>query len=62
MKISKNNLKRLCKNCECNPEKIGIAILRSIGYKVDRYNLSGAVYVYDKNGKTIYWDNGAYVD
>ena len=43
MKITRNNLKRLCENCKHNPEKIGICILRFLGYTVDEYYLSGAV-------------------
>lgn len=62
MKITRNNLKRLCENCKHDPESIGIAILRLLGYKVTQYYLSGAVYVEDNNGKIIYHYDGAYVD
>lgn len=62
MKITRNNLKRLCENCKHNPEKIGICILRFLGYTVDEYYLSGAVYVHDKTGKIVYHYEGAYVD
>lgn len=62
MKVTKNNLKRLCSNLGYDPEKIGIAILRLLGYKVTQYYLSGAVYVEGKNGKIVFHHNGAYVD
>lgn len=59
MKITRKNLERLFKNCEYNPEKIGISLLRMEGYKVSTYLYSGAVYVEKnkKNGesKMLYW-------
>ena len=62
MKLTRNNLKRLCGNSGYDPEKIGIAILRLLGYKVEKYVLSGAVYVEDENGKIVFHYEGAYVD
>lgn len=62
MKITRNNLKRLCDNCKYDPEKIGIIILRLLGYKVEKYFLSGAVYVQNKKGKIIYHYDGVYID
>ena len=62
MKITRNNLKRLCENSGYDPEEIGIAILRCLGYKITKYYLSGSVYVEDKNGKIIFHHEGAYVD
>lgn len=62
MKVTRNNLKRLSGNCGYDPEKIGIAILRLLGYKITQYYLSGAVYVEDKKGKIVYHYDGAYVD
>lgn len=61
--LTKKNLERLAKNCEYSPENIGIAILKSLGYNVKKYNLSGAVYISTKDGKKILYDHGgAYVD
>ena len=61
--LTRKNLERLVKNCEYSPENIGIAILKSLGYKVEKYRLSGAVYISTKDGKKIlYYDSGAYVD
>lgn len=62
MKLTRNNLKRLCGNSGYDPEKIGIAILRLLGYKITKYYLSGAVYVEDENGKIVFHYDGAYVD
>lgn len=62
MKITRNNLFRLVENCECDPLEIGFSILKLLGYKIEKYNLSGAWYVYDKNNKLVACDNGAYVD
>ena len=62
MKVTRNNLKRLCSNLSYDPEKIGIVILRLLGYKVTQYYLSGSVYVEDKNGKILFHYGGAYVD
>lgn len=61
MKITKKNLERLAKNTYYDPEGIGIAILRALGYKVEKYMLSGAVAVY-KNGKIVFWYGGVDVD
>lgn len=58
MKLTRNNLKRLCGNSAYDPEKIGIAILRLLGYKVTKYYLSGAVFVQDEKGKVVYAYNG----
>lgn len=61
--LTRKNLERLAKNCEYSPENIGIAILKSLCYKVEKYRLSGAVYISTKDGKKIlYYDDGAYVD
>ena len=61
--LTRKNLEKLCRNTEYSPEEIGIAILKTLGYKVEKYRLSGAVYVSSKDGKKIlYYDNGAYVD
>lgn len=45
MKITRKNLERLFKNCEYNPEKIGIALLKMEGYKVTTHFYSDSVYV-----------------
>lgn len=61
--LTTKNLERLCRNCEYSPEQIGMAILTALGYKVEKYNLSGAIYISTKDGKKIlYHDSGAYVD
>lgn len=61
--LTKKNIERLVKNCEYSPENIGIAILKSLGYNVKKYSLSGAVYISTKDGKKIlYHANGAHVD
>lgn len=61
--LTRKNLERLVKNCEYSPENIGVAVLKTLGYKVEKYWLSGAVYISTKDGKKIlYRDNGAYVD
>ena len=61
--LTRKNLEKLCENCKQDPERIGIAVLRMLGYKVETYRLSGAVYVFSKDGKkVVYADNGACVD
>jgi hypothetical protein len=59
--ITRKNLERLAKNTDYDPEEIGIAILRTLGYKVEKYRLSGAVAVY-KNGKLVFWYRGVDID
>ncbi len=61
--LTGKNVEKLCEKCGHDPEKIGVALLRLAGYKVEKYALSGAVYVYTKDGKKIlYAYSGAYVD
>ena len=62
MKITRNNLLRLAKNCDHNPTEIGFVILKLLGYRVEKYYLSDAWYVHDKNNKLVAYDSGAYVD
>lgn len=35
--MTKNNLEQLVRSCKYDPERIGIAILRSLDYKVNTY-------------------------
>lgn len=46
--LTRKNCKQLAKSCKYDPEKIGIAILRMLGYTVKTYKYSASVYVYDK--------------
>lgn len=59
--ITRKNLERLAKNTDYDPQEIGIAILRTLGYKVEKFLLSGAVAVY-KNGKLVFWYRGVDID
>lgn len=59
--ITRKNLERLAKNTDYDPQEIGIAILRTLGYKVEKYLLSGAVSVH-KNGKLVFWYRGVDID
>lgn len=59
--ITRKNLERLAKNTDYDPQEIGIAILRTLGYKVEKYLLSGAVAV-QKNGKLLFWYRGVDID
>jgi len=59
--ITRKNLERLAKNTDYDPQEIGIAILRTLGYKVEKYLLSGAVAVH-KNGKLLFWYRGVDID
>lgn len=54
MKFTRKNAEKLAKSVNYNPEKIGIAILKCIGYSVDTYVYSDSVYVSDKNGKIVF--------
>ena len=45
--MTRNNLEQLARNCKHDPERIGIAILRSLGYEVKTYKFSNACSVYD---------------
>ena len=53
MHITKNNLEKLAKQKEYDPEEIGISILRSLGYKVEVFWMSGDVAVSSKDGKKL---------
>lgn len=44
----------LAKSCDFDPEKIGIAILKMLGYRVDTFLFLRSVYVY-KGEKLIYY-------
>lgn len=64
MHITKNNLEKLVKQKEYDPEEIGIAILRTLGYKVEKYFLDGSIAVNSKDGKKLlkFFDSGVYID
>lgn len=53
--LTRKNLKKLAESCRFSPEKIGIAILKLLGYKVETFIIDPAVYVYDSDGKLVYW-------
>lgn len=56
--MTKNNLEQLVRSCKYDPERIGIAILRSLDYKVNTYRYSDACYVFDKTGKIVFGRDG----
>lgn len=61
--LTRKNVEKLCEKCGHDPEKIGIELLRLAGHEVEKYALSGAVYVYTKDKKKIlYAYSGVYVD
>lgn len=63
MKITRKNIEKLCRQTGYNPEKIGIAFLRLLGFKVNTFMLSPDIYVYDKKGKLVYYeDYPIYID
>lgn len=48
-------LEKLCKECKYNPEKIGVALLRQLGYQVQVYFYSDSPpTVRDKDGNLLY--------
>jgi hypothetical protein len=53
------NLEELIKECNYNPQKIGIKILEMSGYKVETFKYSDSIFVYDKEdkGKLLYCYN-----
>jgi len=59
--MTEETIKKLIESCEFSPEKIGIEILKSQGYFVEKYRYSGAVFVHekDKQGKILYYDEGS---
>lgn len=48
-------LDRLCEECKYNPEKIGVALLRQLGYQVETFIYSDSPpTVRDKDGRFLY--------
>ena len=51
--LTKKNLERLAVNCKYDPERIGIAVLRFLGCKIETFTYSDSLYVY-KNNRLVY--------
>ena len=52
-----DEIEKIIKENEFNPQQIGIKLLELKGYKVETFRYSNSVYVYDKEDKEklLYW-------